>query len=837
MNNTVYTEEDILEASDGLRDIHELLDSTDYRRIYLTSDWHLLKYKYKSDYTGKGEKNKINGDKIISWCKKNIGPNDVFMFLGDLGYRWLNEADCRTVQEIYKSLPGIKVLILGNHDRMQGPDFYTKCGFDYIFEELIHDSIIFTHRPVDIDKYPNIKLNIHGHIHDMTTYWTTDGKHNVNVYPSRYNNKCTTLDYVIRHVKELTKDNHWQQNYGYGEAAIEETKRSNLPDSAFGIPEDRKFPLDTEQHVKSAIKLFGHAEASKKHSLAHKIKNAASKYGIKIPETTQVYKYLSEAGIIPDGTDTVIFDMGSVLVGDDTRNCMIRNNKIPNEMIEEIYTYIGGLIDSAQTHTMTLEEFREFFKTSKYYIYFDEICKCFVEGLYIYDYTFKMLKNLKERGYKLFYLSNWERWLYELEKDVFAPLLEYFDGGLFSFEIDKLKPDISIYKALIEKYDIEESKAIFFDDKYENIVGSEDANIKGVLFSNTVTPTAIMEADVHQKQTIIIDSEGSIKDFDISNIHWWYADENRFPSDIDEKMYFKSIEDAISSIMNKSSEPDLPEDTQDNELYIFICNGTRQDLDDWISPICVGQVSVKPDRQFEWIIQYPIRCEDGVFMPLNNEPVNEAMALNAINPIASMKKAYVIKIDGLDNTVSNTQYLLSPDIISDKYFAINEDGHIYIETADNLSSYNINSIYEYTGNKYRLAKIYKAYKESKVVDNTFFYTALTDKPMLSDDQIKFDSSFSDVNLELMIENRITDLASAHKIYIESMYGDIYYEDTYIEPNNSLYRRYKDSYMLEIKMTPEGYAVYSAQTNRISSIVESVDMISDNMLKSVMGVSK
>ena len=76
---------------------------------------------------------------------------------------------------------------------------------------------------------------------------------------------------------------------------INEGKRSDLPDSSFGIPEDRKYPLDTKEHVKSAIKLFGHAEESKKKSLARRIQNAAKKYNIDIPENTQCYKYLHES--------------------------------------------------------------------------------------------------------------------------------------------------------------------------------------------------------------------------------------------------------------------------------------------------------------------------------------------------------------------------------------------------------------------------------------------------------------------------------------------------------------------------------------------------------------
>ena len=79
----------------------------------------------------------------------------------------------------------------------------------------------------------------------------------------------------------------------------EEVKRSELPDSAFGLPEDRKYPLDTEQHVRSAIRLFGHCPDAKKKALAKRISRKAAQYNIEVPETTQVYKYAHEAVIVP----------------------------------------------------------------------------------------------------------------------------------------------------------------------------------------------------------------------------------------------------------------------------------------------------------------------------------------------------------------------------------------------------------------------------------------------------------------------------------------------------------------------------------------------------------
>ena len=61
---------------------------------------------------------------------------------------------------------------------------------------------------------------------------------------------------------------------------LEETKRSELPDNAFGVPSKRKFPLDTEAHVRSAIKFFNYVDPDDEEELARNIKKAMKKYEI-----------------------------------------------------------------------------------------------------------------------------------------------------------------------------------------------------------------------------------------------------------------------------------------------------------------------------------------------------------------------------------------------------------------------------------------------------------------------------------------------------------------------------------------------------------------------------
>ena len=77
-----------------------------------------------------------------------------------------------------------------------------------------------------------------------------------------------------------------------------ETKRSELPDYMFGVPELRKFPLDSEKHVKSAIKFFNYVDDEHEKELAKAIIKNMEKYNIDESEVgpkNRLRKYLSES--------------------------------------------------------------------------------------------------------------------------------------------------------------------------------------------------------------------------------------------------------------------------------------------------------------------------------------------------------------------------------------------------------------------------------------------------------------------------------------------------------------------------------------------------------------
>lgn len=86
---------------------------------------------------------------------------------------------------------------------------------------------------------------------------------------------------------------------------------------------------------------------------------------------------------------------------------------------------------------------------------------------------------LKEKGYSLYLLSNFHT---EAIETVFHKydFFQIFDGKMISAHVHKIKPDLEIYKLLLEKYKINPSESVFIDDSLENIKACIKLNITGI---------------------------------------------------------------------------------------------------------------------------------------------------------------------------------------------------------------------------------------------------------------------------------------------------------------------------------------------------------------------
>lgn len=99
-----------------------------------------------------------------------------------------------------------------------------------------------------------------------------------------------------------------------------------------------------------------------------------------------------------------------------------------------------------------------------------------------YEYTQNWLKELKRRGYHLYYLSNYQKSFWELHKKrrfAWYPLME---GGIVSACVQLIKPDHAIYRKLLETYDLKPEECVFLDDTKENIEAAKEVGMYGIWF-------------------------------------------------------------------------------------------------------------------------------------------------------------------------------------------------------------------------------------------------------------------------------------------------------------------------------------------------------------------
>ena len=89
------------------------------------------------------------------------------------------------------------------------------------------------------------------------------------------------------------------------------------------------------------------------------------------------------------------------------------------------------------------------------------------------------IARLKEKGYKIYILSNYSKELFEKHtKD--AAFLKVLDGGIVSYQVKEIKPYRRMYELLLNKYDLKAEECLFFDDRADNVEGARNLGIQAV---------------------------------------------------------------------------------------------------------------------------------------------------------------------------------------------------------------------------------------------------------------------------------------------------------------------------------------------------------------------
>lgn len=229
-----------------------------------------------------------------------------------------------------------------------------------------------------------------------------------------------------------------------------------------------------------------------------------SEYGKFIAKSPDEYINLCTTESVSSSINTIIFDIGSVLVQQVPLEISLRQEN-PKFIPEELIDQLVKIWCSSGTEQGSLEEqiTTACIKASEYGIkgplkqYMKYIALESLRNIESCDYTIPMLRSLKMAGYKLYILSNWGKWHFEelQKRNEFREFLQYFDGGIVSYQVGLKKPDRKIYEVLIDKYNIDPTSAVFYDDKPENIQAAKEVGLNAVVFDRSIADTIINKKD------------------------------------------------------------------------------------------------------------------------------------------------------------------------------------------------------------------------------------------------------------------------------------------------------------------------------------------------------
>ncbi|MBR1392835.1 MAG: HAD family phosphatase [Ruminococcus sp.] len=109
--------------------------------------------------------------------------------------------------------------------------------------------------------------------------------------------------------------------------------------------------------------------------------------------------------------------------------------------------------------------------------------------------TIPMIEELKARGNKVYYLSNYFEYLIHSAPWALE-FVSHTDGGVFSCHYHEIKPYPQIFSILCEKYGIDPADSVFIDDSPKNVEGSNAFGIRAILYTGQTPEELFKEIGV-----------------------------------------------------------------------------------------------------------------------------------------------------------------------------------------------------------------------------------------------------------------------------------------------------------------------------------------------------
>lgn len=181
----------------------------------------------------------------------------------------------------------------------------------------------------------------------------------------------------------------------------------------------------------------------------------------------------------------IVFDLGGVVVDWSPQRVLSEypgDKELPEGLFQKGFfqKYWVEFDRGTLSQEKVVEEMSRFTnRTVAECLEFVEYIKCSLVDI---PRTVSLIKELSEKGYNLYCLSNMSVEFYEYLKvrDVFT----YFDGQVISALEKLIKPEPGIYMCLLERYKLNPEETLFIDDLEANIEAAGKLGFHTVLFAD-----------------------------------------------------------------------------------------------------------------------------------------------------------------------------------------------------------------------------------------------------------------------------------------------------------------------------------------------------------------
>ena len=96
-------------------------------------------------------------------------------------------------------------------------------------------------------------------------------------------------------------------------------------------------------------------------------------------------------------------------------------------------------------------------------------------------YAIPWIKQLKQKGYRVLYLSNFSH-IAEVQCADALSFMPYMDGGILSYKDHLIKPDPAIYRLIMARYGLVADECVFLDDTLVNVEAARAEGMHGIHF-------------------------------------------------------------------------------------------------------------------------------------------------------------------------------------------------------------------------------------------------------------------------------------------------------------------------------------------------------------------